>query len=178
MHAAVCSCRYYSLEVSYFKSSLDGKLLDSLWNKYWVNTLSSSSLLTVSECLHCSNMIRRTSLLSDSFIMRVRDFAERGLHDGPGARPCGEVGAERVAARSRSLHHESRHSRKEDGRQVVEGDEGRVRRVRLNRVRSVVQSVSHVSAARTRSRRFTVSCRKSSKTNSSTRSERPKREGR
>ncbi|KYO26003.1 protein phosphatase 1 regulatory subunit 42 [Alligator mississippiensis] len=33
-------------EVSYFKSSLDRKLLELLWNKYWVNTLSSSSLLT------------------------------------------------------------------------------------------------------------------------------------
>ena len=42
-------CRYYSLEVSYFKSSLDRKLLEMLWNKYWVNTLSSSSLLTVSN---------------------------------------------------------------------------------------------------------------------------------
>lgn len=40
--------RYYCLEVSYFKSSLDRKLLGMLWNKYWVNTLSSSSLLTVS----------------------------------------------------------------------------------------------------------------------------------
>lgn len=38
--------QYYSLEVTYFKSSLDRRLLDSLWNKYWVNTLSSSSLLT------------------------------------------------------------------------------------------------------------------------------------
>ncbi|XP_022917994.1 COP9 signalosome complex subunit 5 [Onthophagus taurus] len=38
--------QYYSLEVSYFKSTLDRRLLDSLWNKYWVNTLSSSSLLT------------------------------------------------------------------------------------------------------------------------------------
>ncbi|KXJ28941.1 COP9 signalosome complex subunit 5 [Exaiptasia diaphana] len=41
--------QYYSLEVSYFKSSLDKKLLDLLWNKYWVNTLSSSSLLTNAE---------------------------------------------------------------------------------------------------------------------------------
>ncbi|KAH9363363.1 hypothetical protein HPB48_006469 [Haemaphysalis longicornis] len=41
--------QYYSLEVSYFKSSLDRRLLDSLWNKYWVNTLSSSSLLTASS---------------------------------------------------------------------------------------------------------------------------------
>ncbi|XP_021363137.1 COP9 signalosome complex subunit 5 [Mizuhopecten yessoensis] len=38
--------QYYALEISYFKSSLDRKLLESLWNKYWVNTLSSSSLLT------------------------------------------------------------------------------------------------------------------------------------
>lgn len=38
--------QYYPLEVSYFKSSLDRKLLEMLWNKYWVNTLSSSSLLT------------------------------------------------------------------------------------------------------------------------------------
>ncbi|MCJ8745863.1 hypothetical protein PDJAM_G00135270 [Pangasius djambal] len=38
--------QYYALEVTYFKSSLDRKLLELLWNKYWVNTLSSSSLLT------------------------------------------------------------------------------------------------------------------------------------
>lgn len=42
--------RYYSLEVSYFKSSLDSHLLDLLWNKYWVNTLSSCSMITVSTC--------------------------------------------------------------------------------------------------------------------------------
>ncbi len=41
--------QYYSLTVSYFKSSLDSYLLDLLWNKYWVNTLSSCSLLTVSN---------------------------------------------------------------------------------------------------------------------------------
>jgi COP9 signalosome complex subunit 5 len=40
--------QYYSLDVSYFKSHLDQKLFDSLWNKYWINTLSSSTLLTVS----------------------------------------------------------------------------------------------------------------------------------
>ncbi|XP_046860486.1 COP9 signalosome complex subunit 5-like [Xenia sp. Carnegie-2017] len=41
--------QYYSLEVSYFKSSLDKRLLDMLWNKYWVNTLSSCTLLTNSN---------------------------------------------------------------------------------------------------------------------------------
>ena len=37
--------QYYALDVTYFKSSLDCHLLDLLWNKYWVNTLSSSPLL-------------------------------------------------------------------------------------------------------------------------------------
>jgi COP9 signalosome complex subunit 5 len=37
---------YYPLEISYFKSSLDTTLLDKLWNKYWVNTLSSSAVFT------------------------------------------------------------------------------------------------------------------------------------
>ncbi|CAG2111801.1 unnamed protein product [Medioppia subpectinata] len=41
--------QYYSLDVSYFKSLLDHRLLDSLWDKYWVHTLSSSSLLTNSD---------------------------------------------------------------------------------------------------------------------------------
>jgi len=43
--------QYYSLEVNYFKSSLDRRLLDSLWNKYWVNTLSSTSLITNADYL-------------------------------------------------------------------------------------------------------------------------------
>ena len=46
--------RYYALEVAYFKSSLDRKLLELLWNKYWVNTLSSSSLLTVRQVTNIS----------------------------------------------------------------------------------------------------------------------------
>jgi len=36
--------QYYPLDVSYFKNSLDNHLLDKLWNKYWVNTLSSSPI--------------------------------------------------------------------------------------------------------------------------------------
>jgi COP9 signalosome complex subunit 5 len=38
--------QYYSLDVSFFKSGLDARVLDVLWNKYWVNTLSSSPLRT------------------------------------------------------------------------------------------------------------------------------------
>ncbi|CAL9098036.1 unnamed protein product [Musa textilis] len=37
--------QYYALDITYFKSALDSHLLDLLWNKYWVNTLSSSPLL-------------------------------------------------------------------------------------------------------------------------------------
>ncbi|KAK1409008.1 hypothetical protein QVD17_41244 [Tagetes erecta] len=37
--------QYYSLDVTYFKSSLDSHLLDLLWKKYWMNTLSSYPLL-------------------------------------------------------------------------------------------------------------------------------------
>ncbi|KAI1334181.1 JAB1/Mov34/MPN/PAD-1 ubiquitin protease-domain-containing protein [Xylariaceae sp. FL0016] len=38
--------KYYALEVSHFKSTLDSNLLALLWNKYWVQTLSQSPLLT------------------------------------------------------------------------------------------------------------------------------------
>ncbi|KZF26565.1 Mov34-domain-containing protein [Xylona heveae TC161] len=40
------SNRYYSLEISHFKSTLDTQLLEQLWNKYWVSTLSQSPLFT------------------------------------------------------------------------------------------------------------------------------------
>jgi COP9 signalosome complex subunit 5 len=60
------SSRYYSLEVSHFKSSLDTHLLELLWNKYWVQTLSQSPLLTNREysskqMLDLSSKIRQTS---------------------------------------------------------------------------------------------------------------------
>ncbi|KPV71431.1 uncharacterized protein RHOBADRAFT_22793, partial [Rhodotorula graminis WP1] len=42
VHAA----SYYPLEVSHFKSSHDARLLDSLWNRYWVMTLSQSPLVS------------------------------------------------------------------------------------------------------------------------------------
>lgn len=38
------SSRYYSLEVSHFKSTLDSRLLELLWNKYWAQTLSQNPL--------------------------------------------------------------------------------------------------------------------------------------
>lgn len=41
--------QYYSLEISHYKSTLDTHLLDLLWNKYWVSTLSQSPLFTNRE---------------------------------------------------------------------------------------------------------------------------------
>ena len=38
------SSRYYSLGVSVFKSTMDAHLLERLWKKYWVSTLSQSPL--------------------------------------------------------------------------------------------------------------------------------------
>jgi len=38
--------QYYPLDVEIFKSSLDTELLAMLWNKYWVNTLSQSPLIS------------------------------------------------------------------------------------------------------------------------------------
>lgn len=49
--------QYYQLEVQIFKSSLDEELLGLLWNKYWVNTLSQSPLI--------SNRAYAVSQLSD-----------------------------------------------------------------------------------------------------------------
>ncbi|KAL9599737.1 MAG: hypothetical protein Q9219_003620 [cf. Caloplaca sp. 3 TL-2023] len=41
--------QYYSLQVSHYKSTLDSHLLELLWNKYWVTTLSQSPLFTNRE---------------------------------------------------------------------------------------------------------------------------------
>jgi len=38
--------QYYQLDISYFKSASDTALLNTIWNKYWIATLSSSPLLS------------------------------------------------------------------------------------------------------------------------------------
>ncbi|KAK0461144.1 JAB1/Mov34/MPN/PAD-1 ubiquitin protease-domain-containing protein [Desarmillaria tabescens] len=49
--------QYYQIDVEIFKSTLDNELLGLLWNKYWVNTLSQSPLI--------SNRAYAVSQLSD-----------------------------------------------------------------------------------------------------------------
>lgn len=71
--------RYYALEVEHFRSTLDSRLLELLWNKYWVQTLAQNPLLT--------NRDFGTSQLSD-LGMRVREAAAgvaRGGSGGGGA---------------------------------------------------------------------------------------------
>lgn len=53
----VHASQYYPLEVEVFTSALDKELLGALWNKYWVNTLSTSPLV--------SNRAYAVSQLSD-----------------------------------------------------------------------------------------------------------------
>ncbi|KAL1838040.1 hypothetical protein VTJ49DRAFT_3113 [Mycothermus thermophilus] len=38
--------KYYALRVEHYRSGLDGRLLERLWNKYWVQTLAQNPLLT------------------------------------------------------------------------------------------------------------------------------------
>jgi|EP00669_Euglena_mutabilis_P010944 COP9 signalosome complex subunit 5 len=46
---------YYQLEMSFYKSSLDAKLLDLQWRRYWVNTLAASPLTNNRD--HITNQI-------------------------------------------------------------------------------------------------------------------------
>lgn len=59
--------RYYPLEVSHYKSTLDSKLLEALWNKYWVQTLSSSPLFTNRNYVtaQIQDLAGKTTLASD-----------------------------------------------------------------------------------------------------------------
>ena len=44
--------RYYPLEVSYYMSTMDTKLLKYFWNSYWVQTLSGNKLGGISGYLN------------------------------------------------------------------------------------------------------------------------------
>jgi COP9 signalosome complex subunit 5 len=68
--------RYYSLDVTYFKSVLDKSLLEFLWNRYWVNTLSSSNLLTV-------NLLTLISIITVilSFTFKNADYTTGQIFD-------------------------------------------------------------------------------------------------
>ena len=74
--------QYYPLEVQIFKSSLDSELLGLLWNKYWVNTLSQSPLISVSHfrdlpCFVANHVIRIEHTLFPSSPIFTRSWQKR-----------------------------------------------------------------------------------------------------
>lgn len=97
--------QYYQLEVSYFKSALDRKLLDSLWNKYWVNTLGSSGLLsnadyTTGQILDLSEKLElsEASLGRGPFVVSGTDPNEKRTEDklSKATRDCSRTSIELI----------------------------------------------------------------------------------
>ncbi|KAJ1830366.1 COP9 signalosome catalytic subunit rri1 [Coemansia sp. RSA 2706] len=88
----VHSDKYYPLDVSYFKSTLDQRLMERLWRKHWVNTLSQSPLITnsafttqmVNEIAEKINMFSRDSKkgVSYSQILRESDAIAEEITQG------------------------------------------------------------------------------------------------
>lgn len=72
------SSRYYSLEVSHFKSTLDSHLLELLWHKYWVQTLSQSPLLTNRDFAN-KQMLDLSSKIKEATTAVSRNRAGQGL---------------------------------------------------------------------------------------------------
>jgi hypothetical protein len=54
---------YYQLKVEIYKTKTDERLLELLWNKYWVATLSQSLILSVSLSIHSG-----LQLISESIV--------------------------------------------------------------------------------------------------------------
>lgn len=75
--------RYYSLEVSHFKSTLDTHLLELLWHKYWVQTLSQSPLLTNRDYGN-KQMLDLSSKIKEATANLVRNRGGQG-HGGSSA---------------------------------------------------------------------------------------------
>ncbi|KAK0404714.1 hypothetical protein QR680_017594 [Steinernema hermaphroditum] len=78
--------QYYSLEVSYFKSVLDTKLLEALWNTYWVNTLASNALVSNSAYLSSQivdlskklQQVNKSNLTTEKLTTCVKDSTKVG----------------------------------------------------------------------------------------------------
>jgi len=77
--------QYYSLPIDVFKNSVDSKLLELLWNKYWVDTLSSSPLLhnksycgrMIQDCVQKLEQIDTSAVSQSRFRMVVHEPKKR-----------------------------------------------------------------------------------------------------
>lgn len=77
--------RYYSLSVSHYRSSLDAHLLDQLWHKYWVQTLSQNPLLTNRDFGN-KQMLDLSSKIKDATFVIQRNKASSSLIMGGSAK--------------------------------------------------------------------------------------------
>jgi COP9 signalosome complex subunit 5 len=94
-HAA----KYYPLAVEHYKSTLDGKLLELLWNKYWVQTLAQNPLLTNRDYAgsQMCDVAQRVLEAAGGVTRAGRGAAARGAYGGGGgAFGGGSRGAELV----------------------------------------------------------------------------------
>ena len=91
--------RYYSLEVSHFKSTLDSHLLELLWHKYWVQTLSQSPLLTNRD-FGSKQMLDLSSKIREATTAVARNRGGPGLG---GTSPAGKERALEKLAQDTSL---------------------------------------------------------------------------
>eukprot|EP00927_Polykrikos_kofoidii_P086025 TRINITY_DN9518_c1_g1_i2.p1 TRINITY_DN9518_c1_g1~~TRINITY_DN9518_c1_g1_i2.p1 ORF type:complete len:360 (-),score=67.29 TRINITY_DN9518_c1_g1_i2:48-1127(-) len=73
--------QYYPLAIETFKNSMDTTILELLWNKYWIDTLSSSPLLhnkdftnrTIQDCVQKLEQIEPSTLSQPKFRLSVHD---------------------------------------------------------------------------------------------------------
>lgn len=77
--------RYYSLDVAHFKSTLDSHLLEQLWHKYWVQTLSQNPLLTNRDYSN-KQMLDLSSKIREATTSITRSRAGQGIMMGGGTK--------------------------------------------------------------------------------------------
>lgn len=77
--------QYYPVPIEIFKNSLDNTLLELLWNKYWIDTLSSSPLLhnraycnqMIQDCVQKMDQIDTASVSQSRFRMVMHEPKKR-----------------------------------------------------------------------------------------------------
>ncbi|GAB0493769.1 hypothetical protein MMPV_005054 [Pyropia vietnamensis] len=75
--------QYYSLDVRFFQSTLDGGLLDGVWNRYWAASLSSSPLVSNRE--YVASCVRDLGTKMGAATEVAARSRARGLYMGTGA---------------------------------------------------------------------------------------------
>jgi COP9 signalosome complex subunit 5 len=83
--------QYYPLPIEIFKNSLDASLLQLLWNKYWIDTLSSSPLLhnrsftdkMIQDCAQKLEQIDAAALSQSRLVRMVMHEPKKPKDDNP-----------------------------------------------------------------------------------------------